>query len=164
MLYPIIRRARNPRGPHNLIDRSNLDRDSRWVGGKPVGSLNQFGAFKYLHPKAKLPGTQKATPQDKHALQSARLADTGGSIIDPPSLEQWRKQETANARGHTVEALQPTEQQRSAGKAPEIPPDNELILRNPYRKRTWNFTIQSRLAKYRPDLAKRLELLAASSE
>jgi hypothetical protein len=158
-LYPIIRRARNPRGPHNLIDRSNLPRDNRWSGGKPVGSFDPYGAYKYLHPNAKIATTQN--PQDgKYALQQAKLADTGGSIIDPPALEQWRKQESAKTGVANTNQTQAAPQPR----VPDLPSEEELLLRNPYRKRTWNFTIQCRLAKYKPDLAKRLELLAASSE
>ena len=179
-LYPIIRRGRNLRGPHNLINRSGRDRDSRWSGGKPVGS------YKYLHPTAKIPATQSTQqnsgPGRSHQKDPRPFDD--GSIIDPPALEVWIKTENPQTltrtnfspglgaspnrrglphrRGAASSALSPIEQHRPAAKAPGLPPDEELLLRNPFRKRTWNFTIQCKLAKYRPDLAKRLKLLASS--
>ena len=91
--------------------------------------------------------------------QNAR-PDHAGSVIDPPPLNEWRNQESAKTGVANTNQTQATPSPR----VPDLPSEEELLLRDPYRKRTGNFTIQSRLVKPKPELAKKLKLLAAGSE
>jgi hypothetical protein len=139
-LYPIIRRARNARGPQNLIDRSKLNRDGRWVGGKPVGGSASQGAYRYLHPR------EKAAP----------AGHSGGSVVDPPKLEEWKR-----ASGIGSGEAQP-EKSEVGRSIPEFPPEEELMIKNPFSKKNWNFTLKSQITKYKPELAKKLKLLVSA--
>jgi hypothetical protein len=136
-LYPIIRRARNARGPQNLIDRSKLNRDGRWIGGKPVHA--------YQNHSSK-PGNSKS-------LQSARAMgneDPAGSVIDPPKLEEWVQKSGLSASGSGTCDI------------PNLPTEEELVIKNPFSKKNWNFTLRCQIVKYKPELAKKLRLLASA--
>jgi hypothetical protein len=145
-LYPIVRRARNARGPHNLIDRSKLNRDGRWVGGKPVHA--------YQNHSSK-PGNSKS-------LQSARAMvkeDPAGSVVDPPKLEEWVRTSSMNNADFR---MQNAEARAGHANIPNLPPEEELVIKNPFSKKNWNFTLRCQIVKYKPELAKKLQLLASA--
>jgi hypothetical protein len=74
--------------------------------------------------------------------------DPGGSVVDPPKLEEWVQKSVLCASG--------------TGEAPNFPPEEELLIKNPFSKKNWNFTLRCQIVKYKPELAKKLKLLASA--
>jgi hypothetical protein len=45
-----------------------------------------------------------------------------------------------------------------SGASVNLPPEEELLIKNPFTKKNFNFTLRCQLVKYRPEMARRLKL------